>query len=102
MLMKIKIIEPAELELEDAFNYYENELIGLGTKFIQSFRNATKRILNFPLAWAAVLDDIRKCNLEKFPYTIIYAIENDTIIILAISHHHRKPFYWIDRYSKIN
>lgn len=41
----LKIIEQAENELDDAFEYYENELPGLGIKFINSFRHAFLVIL---------------------------------------------------------
>ena len=95
--IKIKIIEQAEYELDDAFEYYENELSGLGTKFINSFRHAINRIINHPTAWKCLQDNVRKCRLEKFPFDIIYAIEREYIVIIAVSHHHRRPFYWIDR-----
>ena len=96
----LKIIEPAELELDDAFQYYENELCGLGSKFIDSFRHAINRIISHPSAWICIHDNVRKCRLDKFPFDIIYAIEEEFIIIIAISHHHRKPYYWIDRLEK--
>jgi len=96
----LKIIEQAELELDDAFEYYENELSGLGIKFINSFRHAINRIISHPLAWTYIQDNVRKCRLDKFPYDIIYAIEEEFLIIIAISHHQRKPFYWIDRLDK--
>ena len=96
----LKIIKPAELELDDAFQYYENELFGLGSKFINSFRHAINRIISHPSAWTCIQDNVRKCRLDKFPFDIIYAIEEKMIVIIAISHHHRKPYYWIDRLKK--
>jgi toxin ParE2 len=72
--MRIKIIEPAELELDDSYEYYENEPRGLGKKFIEDFRNTLNRIITFPEAWTTIKDNVRKCFLKKFPYSIIYAL----------------------------
>jgi len=43
--MRVKIIEPAEIELNDAFEYYENELEDLGYRFLEEFNDAVNRIL---------------------------------------------------------
>jgi toxin ParE2 len=37
------------------------------------------------------------CRMNRFPYSVIYALENDELVVLAIAHQHRKPFYWRDR-----
>ena len=99
--MRFKILEQAELELDDAYDYYEYELEGLGRKFLEEFKGGIKRILNHPRAWSPIRKDIRKCILKKFPYNIIYAIEEDLIIILAVAHQHRRPDYWIDRINNL-
>lgn len=44
-----------------------------------------------------VKKDIRKCIVNKFPFNILYSIEGDYILVIAIAHHHRSPDYWIDR-----
>ncbi len=95
--MRVKIIEPAEIELNDAFEYYENELDGLGYRFIDEFNDAVNRILKHPHAWSSVKNNVRKCILKKFPFKIIYAIHDKLIVILAIAHQRRHPDYWIDR-----
>jgi len=97
--MRFKILEQAELELDDAYDYYEYELEGLGQKFLEEFRGGINRILNHPYAWSPIQDKVRKCILKKFPYNIIYAIEEDLIIIIAVAHQHRRPDYWIDRFD---
>lgn len=60
---RFKIIEPAEIELDEAYEYYERELEGLGDRFLHDFRNAVNRIIQFPLAWSLILDNVRKCKL---------------------------------------
>jgi hypothetical protein len=95
--MRVQILDPAEIELNDAFEYYENELEGLGYSLLEEFKSGVNRILQYPDAWSPIKENVRKCVLKKFPYSIIYAIHDEIILILAIAHHRRRPDYWIDR-----
>jgi len=95
--MNIEFLPLAKLELDDAIEYYELQLEGLGKRFKEEVRNSINRISIFPKAWTVIRPNIRKCVMHKFPYNILYSIQKNTILIIAISHHHRQPEYWIDR-----
>ena len=95
--MKIIFTELAAKELLQARSFYEVEVTGLGEKFSSEIKSALKRISNFPTAWPILKNEIRKCIVRKFPYNLFYSIEQDFILILAIAHHHRKPYYWLDK-----
>jgi len=45
------------------------------------------------------LGDVRRCVLRQFPYTLRYAVRSDVIVVIAVSHQHRAPDYWVDRVS---
>lgn len=85
------------MELEDAMYFYELEYESFGQKFKKEVQKAAIRISEYPNAWSIVQGDIRKYILHKFPYMLLYSIENDHIFIIAIAHQHRKPNYWICR-----
>ena len=89
----------ARLELEDATLYYAEISIGLGDKFLDDLEQTLSFIEAMPKAWAVYYLNIRKLNLKIFTYSIVYDYSeaNDEIIILAIQHQSRKPFYWKDR-----
>lgn len=99
--MKVKILELAQQELEEAMLFYELEYQGLGRRFKTEVRSAIKRIRRYPNAWPIERGEVRKCFVHKFPYTIFYSIQDKTILILAIAHQHRKPGYWSDRLDNI-
>ena len=95
--MTIEILDIASKELDDAYEYYENIYSGLGSKFIEEFESCLKRISNNPEAWQAFSQYTRRCLFNKFPFSIIYNIRQDSILIIAIACNHRAPFYWISR-----
>ena len=95
--MKVIFDKLAILELDDASEFYELEVPGLGAKFREEVKKGIRIICKFPDAWTKEMGDARRYILHKFPYKIIYSIENDYIYIIAIAHGHRRPNYWIDR-----
>ncbi len=41
--------------------------------------------------------EIRRCVLPKFPYYVAYEVLASEVIVLAVAHARRRPFYWINR-----
>ena len=37
--------------------------------------------------------------LRRFPYTLVYAVQQDRIYVLAVAHQNRRPGYWTNRLS---
>lgn len=74
--------------------FYELEYVGLGRKFKEEVRKAALRVAEYPKAWSLERGEVRKCLLHKFPYKLMYSMEEDHILIIAVAHQHRKPDYW--------
>ncbi len=87
----------ALLELRDAVEYYNFQLEGLGDRFKVEVQLGIQRIVSYPEAWQYQTERTRRFILKSFPYKIIYAIDNNTIIVVAIANSHREPDYWVDR-----
>jgi plasmid stabilization system protein ParE len=94
--MKVIFTELAKHEFSDVVVYYELEYEGLGKKFREEVKASISRVRQFPTAWPPERGEIRKYIMHTFPYKILYSIEKDHILIIAIAHQHRKPDYWID------
>lgn len=95
--MEIRLLKPAQSELDDVIGYYEVQERGLGTEFLDEILETFKRIKLNPDAWALFSKRTRRCLVRRFPYGIIYQIRDNKILIIAIAHLHRKPEYWKDR-----
>ena len=95
--MKIVFSIYAVRELDDAASFYEKALVGLGKRFRREVRKAVATIAILPAAWPMMDNDVRKYVLHGFPYNILYSVENDHILIIAIAHQRRQPQYWLGR-----
>jgi hypothetical protein len=59
-----------------------------------------------PLAWTEIDPGVRRAVLRRFPYSLIYAVEPDEVLILAVSHHRRprtpKSWRWSSRVDRVH
>lgn len=84
----------AEVEFNEAIDYYEDKEQGLGYDFAIEVYATIQRIIAFPKAWQVLKGEVRRALVKRFPYGILYAIEDNEIKIIAVMHLHRKPEYW--------
>ena len=95
--MQIRFAEAANDELVDACDWYEQQQTGLGGRFKDAVRDAAQRIARTPLLFPIELEDVRRYVMNQFPYTLRYVLRGDEVWIMAVSHHHRRPDYWVER-----
>jgi toxin ParE2 len=98
--MNIRLLEPALAELDEAIAWYAEQVPRLDQKFLDEIEQARRRIVEYPYAWHALGDGIRRFRLWRFPYGLIYAVEAEEIVVIAVAHLHREPTYWRSRVSK--
>jgi len=95
--MKISFLEIAQHELDEAIAYYNSQRTGLGDEFLLEILRLLDKIGEFPEAWHPISQNVRRCRLRQFPYGILYQVRESHILIIAVAHLHRKPYYWQDR-----
>ncbi len=95
--MKVVFLSPALRELEDAFSWYQEQMNGLGHEFLDEIDEAVRRIFSWSAMHGLIGKNVRRCMVRRFPYGLMYRIDGDTIVVLAVAHLHRRPFYWSGR-----
>ncbi len=83
-------------EYAEAVQYYAQR-VEVARAFIDAVEDAIYRIKESPAQWGTIEEDVRRCLTHKFPYAILYTIEQDYILILAVMHCSREPGYWKSR-----
>ena len=97
--MKIRFLSLAYQELDDAVAWYNQQADGLGQDFLDELDRAVRRAAAFPLSCPEIDPGLRRCLLVRFPYGVVDGLEGDTIVVVAVTHSHRQPRYWADRYN---
>jgi toxin ParE1/3/4 len=84
-------------EYADAVQYYVEQRAEVAQAFIDAVEDAIYRIRESPTRYIVIDEDVRQCMTRRFPYGILYTIDPDYILILAVMHCSREPGYWKNR-----
>lgn len=87
----------SQKELDNATDYYDQIDRELGDDFLEDIDDCIARILQFPQAWTRLRGSVRRCRTLRFPYSLVYELDNEHVFILAVMHSSRKPNYWAYR-----
>jgi plasmid stabilization system protein ParE len=69
----------------------------LGREFTAEISAALDYVRRYPFASPSVRGAFRRKRVKRFPFNIIYAVEEERIVIIAVMHQRRHPDYWKDR-----
>jgi len=95
--MRIEFHPQARIEIVDSTVFYEKRISNLGEKFVNEIEHTIQIITQWPEIGNKIDNVFRKIVLNKFPYSLIYTIETDRILVVATAHHSKKPGYWRNR-----
>lgn len=87
----------AEAELAEAADYYEARRPGLGKIFAGEVTRTISLIRDYPDSGAPMAASRRRMLVRRFPYTIVYRQDGDSVLIVAVAHQSRRPGYWRGR-----
>lgn len=96
--MKYAVHAEARRDLRDAARYYKERAgVGFAQSFLSAFEQAMNVLLTQPLAGAPWHEEKRRFVLKRFPYSVIYSIQDNQVRVFAVAHHSRRPDFWQTR-----
>lgn len=87
----------AEDELDAAAARYARIRPSLGHAFVDRVEAATSRAVRAPATGAPMGSSLRRVFVKRFPYFVLYAVEESRIFIVAVAHFRQRPGYWRHR-----
>ena len=98
--MSARFLEEAEEEMYEAAAFYEGRTDGLGDRFLADIQTCVERITERPHMGRRVGEHFRVVLAGRFPFSVIYALDEAAIVIVAVAHQRRRPGYWRDRHAR--
>lgn len=91
----------AREELDAAGERYDEQLPGLSLEFFDAVEDAISLIVERPVAWQKADTiagrEIRRFVMRRFPFAVVYYVDDDIVRIVAVAHGRQKPGYWRSR-----
>lgn len=101
MAFKLIFLEPAIIDMENAFQYYEEKVNGLGIEFENEVIEVVKLIRRNPSLFPIKFAKVHEALIKRFPYIITYEVLEKQIVVLAVFNTNQNPKKKVKR-SKLN
>lgn len=95
--MQIRTHPAADQEAIEAASYYRRSSRAAGDAFSSEFRAVLDLVRDSPTIGSPHVLGCRRKPFPRFPYSLVYTVEDDVVTVVAVSHHRRHPLYWADR-----
>jgi toxin ParE2 len=95
--MNIRFLTVADHEVADAVAWYDQQGNDVSRGFLDDLDRAVRLAKTYPLLATQLEPKIHRLLLVRYPYSLIYGIDNDTLVIIAVAHQQREPSYWANR-----
>ena len=83
-MSELVLLLSAELDIQQAFAYYEDYQEGRGTVFLQHLEAAFEQLGRFPESGARFRHGYRRLLVPRFPYGIFYTLEARGVVVTCV------------------
>ena len=60
-------------------------------------QQAIDQVVAYPDSSPVVRGLVRGKVVSRFPYTLMYLLDDGVIVVLAVAHRRQRPSFWVDR-----
>lgn len=96
MNFSVLLKDEAILDLKEAYDWYEKQKIGLGSRFLDYVDFHLKKIQLNPTRFRHTRGQ-REMIMTTFPFKIVFHVAEDQIVVLAVLHQRRNPNITMER-----
>lgn len=93
MSYSLQVQSEAVFDIKEAFEWYEEQRQGLGEELLEEIESCFDKLVNHPFHYTAINPRFRRIKVNRFPYLVVYEVEQSIIIINSVEHTSRKPRY---------
>ena len=92
MHYKFRLTQEAEQDVLEGYLWYEKKRKGLGAEFLTALDMAEKAIVSNPRTFPfRYKKKLRGFVVSRFPYLILYLLDNRNIIVFSVFNTRRNP-----------
>ena len=85
-------------DIDEIMEYYERVATReLADEFYSELRYYLQQAAERPESFAIRERDLRRVNLQRFPYHFLFRIVGDVVRVLVVRHHRRRPTVGVRR-----
>ena len=96
-MIEIVICSAAQEEYAEALKWYLEKNVDVAERFDAELARLIDIIASYPQRYPFCDERHQFCLMRRFPYQVIYRVDLDRAVVIAIAHTSREPNYWSSR-----
>lgn len=99
---RIKIDQDALLDVQEATDWYNKQVVGLGSRFQKQVKQQINSLKLNAQSYSIRYNDVRCMTIKKFPFLVHFIIEDSTgtVNVFAVIHTSRNPAIWKEKRNR--
>ena len=89
-------VEAAE-EIEHERMWYRARSEAAEAAFLRELDLAIAVVTEAPHRWPQYVEETQRYVFPRFPFSLVYFVEDDIVVIVALEAERREPGYWTNR-----
>jgi len=94
---RLRIRSEAQEEINAAFDWYFKRSPEAADRFLTEIGASLAQIASHPQLYPVYTKNTRRRVLTGFPYSVIFQLKDDAILVVAVVHAKRRAGYWRGR-----
>ena len=87
----------ASADFVDAVRHYRERSAPVARRFADEVRRNLDVLVERPHTCPVVRGEVRVKVLRRFPFSLLFMIEDERVVVVAVMHPRRRPDYWHHR-----
>ena len=97
MAANVSFLPAAEADYQETLEWYQTRSAQAAAGFEAAMEVALQRIADFPELAPLCDDRHRFYTLRRYPYSVIYRVDEGNVLVVAVAHARRSASYWQGR-----
>lgn len=97
MTPRLRFFKEAAAEIEHERGWYRGRSPAAEASLLRELDHALDAVTQSPHTWPPYLGGTRRYVFPKFPFSIVYFVEEGTVYVVALAAENRAPGYWQGR-----
>lgn len=98
-MSELILLLSADLDVQEAFGYYEDYQEGRGVVFLRHLETAFDQLRRFPESGARFHRAYRRLLVPHFPFSVFYTVESRGVVIAGVIDTRRDPETILRRFT---
>jgi plasmid stabilization system protein ParE len=100
MTVRLRLFEEAAEEIEHERHWYRRRSESAEASFLRELDHAVAAVIDAPHIWPRYIAGTQRYVFPTFPFSLVYFVEDEVVVIVSIASEHKEPGYWRDRLPK--